>query len=191
MERTSIEPGHKPMTYRHKVFISYHHENDQSRRNIFELRFRKFGVVIPNAVGMNDINPYLPEETIRKKIRDEYLRNTSVTVVLIGNQTWQRKHVDWEISSSIRNTELNPRSGLLGLLLPARADYRSGLYDPGTVPPRLYDNDQCGYAVMADWTEDPDELQALVHQAWLNKRNYEPDNSYPLFRKNRSAAAWT
>lgn len=179
------------MTYRHKVFISYHHANDQSRRNIFELRFRKFGVVIPNAVGMNDIDPSLPEETIRKKIRDEYLRKTSVTVVLIGQQTWQRKHVDWEISSSIRNTELNPRSGLLGLLLPARADYRSGQYDAGTVPPRLYDNHQCGYAVMADWTEDPDELQALVHQAWLNKGNYEPDNSYPLFRKNKSALSWT
>jgi len=174
------------------VFISYHHANDQSYRNIFQYRFgNRFGAVIPGAVGLNDIDPNLPEETIRKKIRDEYLRDTSVTVVLIGDETWKRKHVDWEISSSIRNTVLNPRSGLLGLLLPSRRDHGTGRYDPGSVPPRLYDNDQCGYAVMADWTEDPDELQGLVHRAWLNKKSVDPDNSYPLFRKNKSAASWT
>ncbi len=180
------------MTYCHRVFISYHHANDQSYRNIFQFRFgNRYGAVIPNAVGMNDIEPNLPAETIRRRIRDDYLRDTSVTVVLIGHQTWQRKHVDWEISSSIRNTALNPRSGLLGLLLPARDDHGSGQFDPGTVPPRLYGNAACGYAVMADWTEDPEELQALVHQAWLNKKSFEPDNSYPLFRKNKSAASWT
>ena len=59
----------------HRVFISYHHANDQSYRNIFQYRFgNRFGAVIPGAVGLNDIDPNLPEETIRKKIRDEYLQ---------------------------------------------------------------------------------------------------------------------
>lgn len=179
------------MADRHRVFISYHHGNDQNYRNIFQYRFgNKFGAVVPGAVGINDIDPSLPDETIRRKIRDEYLRDTSVTVVLIGEETWRRKHVDWEISSSLRHTELKPRSGLLGLLLPSRHDYGTDEYDPGTIPPRLHDNIACEYAIIADWTNDPEELQRLVHRAWLNKKTIEPDSSYPLFRKNKHAVAW-
>jgi hypothetical protein len=179
------------MTYRHRVFISYHHQNDQSYRNIFQLKFgNRFGVIVSGAVGPNDIDPTLPHGTIRRKIRDEYLRDTSVTVVLVGVQTWQRRHVDWEISSSLRNTKLKPRSGLLGLLLPSREDHRTGGYVAGTVPPRLHDNVERGYAVVADWTEDHRKMQDLVHQAWLNKKRVEPTNARPLFRYNKSAAAW-
>ena len=35
---------------------------------------------------------------MRQKIRDEYIRDATVAIVLIGPRTWQRKHVDWEHS---------------------------------------------------------------------------------------------
>ena len=143
------------------------------------------------SVQLGDINESLNPETIRRRIRDEYLRDTSVTVVLIGTQTWQRKHVDWEISSSIRNTEFNPRSGLLGLLLPNHPAYDSGRYDPGTIPPRLYDNTKSGYAILAQWTNDPDDMQSLIHDAYLKKRNTEPTNARMLFQRNRSGPRWS
>ena len=101
------------MSNRHKVFVSYHHVLDESHKKIFELRFgNAFGAIVPGSVQIGDIDPNLPTETIRQKVRDEYLRDTSVTVVLIGAETWQRKHIDWEIGSSIRDTKANPRSGL-------------------------------------------------------------------------------
>lgn len=179
------------MPRRHKVFLSYHHANDQSYKNIFELRFgNKFNRLISGSVRVGDIDPSLSDNRIRQKIRDEYLRDTSVTVVLIGTQTWQRKHVDWEISSSIRNTRLNPRAGLLGIFLPTHPSYGNNSYDHRTIPPRLYDNVDCEYAILADWSNDPDRVQELVRSAYLRKRSKLPDNSRDLFRRNRSGAKW-
>lgn len=180
------------MGTRHAVFVSYHHENDENYKNIFELRFgNRFDVVVPGSVTLGDIDPQLMTETIRQKIRDEYLRSTSVTVVLVGTNTWQRKHVDWEISSSIRATKRNPRSGLLGLLLPSHPSYKQPAYAKGLVPPRLHDNVACGYAAIYDWSEDPAVVQQRVHEAYLRKSRVNPDNSRDLFRKNRSAPRWS
>lgn len=60
--------------------------------------------MISKSVRIGDIDPNLATDTIRQKIRDEYLRGSTVTVVLVGPETWQRKHVDWEIGASIRHT---------------------------------------------------------------------------------------
>jgi hypothetical protein len=178
------------MAYIHKIFLSYHHENDQSYKNIFELRFRnRFGRIITRSVQIGDISPSSSDETIRTRIRDDYLRDSSVTIVLVGTQTWQRKHVDWEISSSLRDTELKPRSALLGILLPQylRA---YGKYSPYVTPPRLHHNIACEYAPCYPWSDDPDEVQAWIHEAYLRKKRIEPTNAYPLFKKNRQGDRW-
>ncbi|QKK07296.1 MAG: TIR domain-containing protein [Planctomycetota bacterium] len=180
------------MTQRHKVFVSYHHANDEARKTIFELRFgNHFGILVRGSVSLGDIDPQLRTETIRQRIRDEYLRDSSVTVVLIGTQTWQRKHVDWEISSSIRKTATNPRSGLLGIFLPTHPAYGKPKYDPHTIPPRLHDNVDCGFAVLSDWTENAEAMQTLIHDAYLRKSRVDPDTSRPLFRNNRSGDRWS
>lgn len=180
------------MSQRHKVFVSYHHANDENYKNIFEYRFgNRFGILVRGSVQLGDIDETLQTDTIRRRIRDEYLRDTSVTVVLIGTETWKRKHVDWEISASIRQTEFSPRSGLLGLFLPSHPSYGKQRVDSYTIPPRLYDNVACEYAILAHWTNDADEMQALIHKAYLNKRNVQPTNARPLFGKNRSGDRWT
>jgi len=71
------------------------------------------GIRIIKYVQIGYINENLSADRIRQIIRDEYLRDSTVTFVLVGAQTWQRKHFDWELSSSIRNTQHNLRSGLL------------------------------------------------------------------------------
>ena len=104
---------------RHKVFVSYHHSRDQAYRNRFDYLFGHISdVVVLRSVQIGDLDPSLRTETLRQKIRDEYLRDSTVTVVLVGADTWKRKHVDWEIGASIRHTQYNPRSGLLGIILP-------------------------------------------------------------------------
>lgn len=180
------------MSNRHKVFVSYHHALDENYKKIFELRFgNAFGAIVPGSVQVGDIDPNLPTDTIRQKIRDEYLRDTSVTVVLIGAETWQRKHVDWEIGSSIRDTKSNPRSGLLGILLPAYPRPSPGKYNPYTIPPRLNDNIQCGFASIHTWSEDAAAVQRWIHDAYLRKGRINPVNSRDFFGKNRTGNAWS
>ena len=144
------------------------------------------------SVGEGDVDPNLKTDTIRQKIRDEYLRDSTVTVVLIGSETWKRKHVDWEIGSSIRHTEYNPRSGLLGIVLPT---YRGpnedmGKYNPYTIPPRLYDNIVCGFAQIYNWSENPNDVQSRIHEAFVQRNKVLPNNSYPPFKNNRSGERW-
>ncbi|CAH0535393.1 hypothetical protein VST7929_02966 [Vibrio stylophorae] len=176
---------------RHKVFVSYHHANDQGYRNHFEEMFaNQFNIMVSKSVQIGDIDPYLSTDRIRQKIRDEYLRDSTVTVVLIGSQTWQRKHVDWEISSSIRQTQFNPRSGLIGILLPTYPRANSNHYDKNTIPPRLYDNIQCGFAKIYNWSNDASLVQSWIHEAFQRRNKEIPDNSYPSFSNNRSGERW-
>ena len=120
---------------------------------------------------IGDIDEYEAPEYIRQVVRDDYLRDTTVTVVLIGSDTWRRRYVDWEIGSSVRQSEHNPCSGLVGILLPSyqppeqsqlhTAAYRNAAnnhhrkYFEKTVPPRLADNVKCGFAKIYEWSDDP------------------------------------
>lgn len=185
------------MGERHGVFISYHDGRrqpgggDYAYKEEFERLFHHHAqAIISRAVQPGDIDDTLPAQTIRQKIRDEYLRDSSVTVVLVGARTWQRKHVDWEIGSSIRDTELNPRSGLLGILLPSYPDLHDDRYTIYTIPPRLWDNVECGYATMHHWTTDPTLLQSWIHEAFLRRKTHQPNNGRTPFAQNRTGPRW-
>ena len=77
-----------------KVFISYHHRNDQDyKEHILGLNNQnKF--FIDESVDTRDISDDLSDEAIRQKIRDDYLKETTVTILLVGVDTSKRKHVD-------------------------------------------------------------------------------------------------
>jgi hypothetical protein len=62
---------------RHKVFISYHHHNDQNHKDKFVKLFDDYyNIFIDGSVDDGDIDDNLPTETIRQEIRDNYLRDT-------------------------------------------------------------------------------------------------------------------
>lgn len=179
-------------SHRHRVFVSYYHAEDQDYRNRFEGLFSDIhNIMVSASVAIGDIDPDLNTETIRQKIRDKYLRDSTVTVVLVGAHTWQRKFVDWEIGSSLRQTQYNTRSGLLGILLPTHPNYRRGTYTRGIIPPRLYDNIKCGYAKLYNWSEHPYTVQSWIHEAFKRRHeNPPPDNSRDSFKYNRSGERW-
>lgn len=175
----------------HKVFVSYHHENDQAYRDAFERMFSLLsGVFISKSVQIGEISPLLATDTVRSKIRDEYLHDSTVTIILIGTSTWQRKHVDWEISSSIRSTKLSSRSGLIGILLPTHQSFFTSGYDPGIVPPRLVDNQKCGFANIYNWTTNCSNVRHWIQVALDRRLTVEPDNSYPHFVNNKFGQRW-
>ena len=178
-------------TFRHKVFVSYHHANDQYYREQFENLFTNtYDIMVSKSVQIGKIDPNLKTETIRQKIRDEYLRDTTVTVVLIGTETWKRKHVDWEIAASIRNTQFNPRSGLIGIFLPTYPLSSDNKFNHCTIPPRLYDNWECDFAKLYNWNTNPRIVQQWIHEAFNRRKTINPDNSYPNFVNNRTSNGW-
>ena len=103
----------------HKVFISYHHDNDQVYKNGLIEMGRKFGIFIDRSVDDGDISEYLSDEAIRERIRDEYLRDSTVTILLAGTETKWRKHIDWELYSSMFDGLRNKKSGILVVNLPS------------------------------------------------------------------------
>ena len=176
---------------RHKVFVSFHHGNDWHYRHAFELIFaRSYNIFISASVQIGEIDPSTPAEAARTLIRQKYLQDSTVTVVLVGSQTWQRKHVDWEIGSSIRATMLNSRSGLLGILLPTYPRLLLSTYDKYTIPPRLSDNAERGYAKIYNWSDNPIEVGSWIHEAFERRNKVEPNNSYPNFINNRFSTSW-
>ena len=106
------------MSDKHKVFTSYHHTNDQSYKE-FLLRFNeRYGIFIDRSVDTGDIDESLSDQVIREKIRDDYLQDSTVTMLLLGQETKNRKHIDWELYSSMIDGKVNKRSGIIVINLP-------------------------------------------------------------------------
>ena len=173
---------------RHKVFVSFYHA-DQAYKDWF---IRNMGDdIVDKSVGDGDIDDNKPTDTIRERIRDNFIADATVTVVLVGQCTWQRKHVDWEIGSSLRDTKKNSRCGLLGILIPGHPNYSASTYNPRLIPPRLADNsrgDDC-YAHIYSWTNDTSRVRAWIHTAF-ERRSVKPppDNSRKQYKYNRSGS---
>lgn len=177
---------------RHKVFISYYHEDDQDYKDRLVQAFDRRA--IDKSVSPGDIHdPSLPLDEIRRRIRDDHIADATVTIVLIGPCTWQRKHVDWEISASLIDRPNNQRCGLVGLLLPTHPDHPRSPEErnPRLIPQRLAriigGND--AFAVMYDWPRNGLARKILprVHAAHLRRNETPwPDNGLAMFADNRS-----
>ena len=103
----------------HKVFISYHHRNDQQyKRKLLALN-EAYKIFIDKSIHTGDISDDLNSQTIRRIIRDKYLRDSTVTIVLVGTETQWRKHIDWELYSSMIDGTVNKKSGIIVVNLPS------------------------------------------------------------------------
>ena len=103
---------------KHKVFISYHHANDQDYKEALLELNDTYDLFMDASVDTGDIDDDLDDQSIREVIRDEYLQDSTVTILLVGTGTKKRKHVDWEIYSSMYDGKVNKKSGVLVINLP-------------------------------------------------------------------------
>lgn len=103
----------------HKVFISYHHANDQYYKEELLRLNQAYPMFIDGSVDTGDISDDLDDQAIRQKIRDEYLSDTTVTILLVGTETKNRKHVDWELYSSMFDGKVNKKSAVIVITLPS------------------------------------------------------------------------
>lgn len=107
----------------HKVFVSYHHDRDQNYKDSLINFGTKNSIFVDRSVDPGDIPDEAGDERIRRIIRDRYLRDSTVTIVLVGKETKHRKHVDWEIHSSMYDGAVSKRSGIVVINLPGTSDY--------------------------------------------------------------------
>lgn len=165
---------------KHKLFISYYHRDDEYYRDRFEELFGD--LFINKSVQYGDIDSDLSTEYIKRLIRENYISDTSVVVVLVGKNTYCRKHVDWEISAGLRNN-----AGLIGLALPSHSSYKKDTYSKNDVPERLVDNLKTKYASFYDWTENRSHIVKWIEKAFENKSKMKDDkiNSRKQMKNNR------
>ena len=197
----------------HKVFISHHHRNDQSYKESLSRFGEENGIFLDRSVDTGDISDELIDERIREKIRDEYLRDTTVTILLVGTETWRRKHIDWEIYSSMFDGPINKKSGVLVINLPSKnndnawsahgADEKAIVY-PGWgnwqiwsrraefeekfpyMPSRIIDNLVSGAKIsVVEWERlDVQRLRFLVDVTFAHRGSCEYDLRAPMRRRN-------
>ncbi len=197
----------------HRVFISYHHGSDASYKDALLAHNILRPMFIDGSVDTGDIDENLPDQSIREIIRDRYLRDTTVTLVLVGTQTRGRKHVDWEIFSSMIDGSVNKKSGVIAILLPSATtgiysahDGERDLYPDVTnwtpvttlsdassrypyLPDRLLDNIVAGDARVSvtEWRRidgNPEILEALIEVAHRDRASCKYELSRQMRRAN-------
>lgn len=151
---------------RRTVFISYYH-GDQNAVNSFVRDFSD--VFIPKTVGVKegdfDFDSTNPQYIMRR-IREEKLQESTVTIVLIGECTHSRRYVDWEIKASLQQGSTLP-NGLIAINLPMFGT--QGLQ----LPDRLNDNvlrdssgNNIGYARYYRYPRTSSELRTWIEDAY-------------------------
>src|SRR2546428_11478441 len=94
-----------------KVFISYHHHGDQAYKNALSLYCHDYELLEDNSIDRLIDTDDL--KYVEREIREDYIKGASVTIVLCGALTYQRKFVDWEIYATLLK-----KAGLVALQLP-------------------------------------------------------------------------
>ena len=145
---------------RHKTFITYHHDDQEEVENFIDEFDYYRDVFITRGLGMgmpNDvvINSY-DTEYVMRRIREDFLKDSTVTIVLTGRCTWARQYVDWEIQASLRHGEMTTPNGVLGIVLPSAGS------NP-TAPERL------------SWN-----LPGVIREQSYSRWHWYPGNDYQL-----------
>lgn len=158
----------------HKCFVSYHHANDQKRADHLRDVYGANNTIIDRS--LKDAYDDKTDDEILELIRKNHLKDSTVTIVLIGSETANRKWVDWEIYSSLRPYGDRSRNGLLGIYLPTA----------GETPARLQDNIDSGYAVTMKWENISWQLESKIEQAFQNRNKIDLVRNSRLRRKRNS-----
>ncbi|MGW5040181.1 TIR domain-containing protein [Streptomyces parvulus] len=170
---------------RRKCFISYHHDDEAEVRDFIRSFDHIQDTFIARGIGAGmpgDVLNSTSRDYIMRRVREAYLRDSTVTIVMVGRCTWARRYVDWEIASTLRDDARNARSGLMGIVLPS-ADRAP------RAPARLADNIGSGHSQgYARWYRYPGSARSLsemIEEAYRARSTTKPDNSRLLFSNNR------
>ncbi len=156
------------MSVRHKVFLTYHHDDQKEVDNFVATFADERNVFIARALGVSmeqDIIDSNDTDYVMRRIRELYLKDSTVTIIMIGKCTKARRYVDWEIQSSLRSGQTVTPNGLLGIKLPS---YKKGTGYPDRLNKNLKQDDtqaDC-YARVKDYPSRKDTLANDIDDAF-------------------------
>lgn len=176
-----------------RCFISYHHA-DQAEVSAFVRTFHhEQGAFTGRGLGLveamsNDIIDSNDTDYVMRRIRELYLKGSSVTLVMLGNCTWSRRYVDWEIQASLRQDRDITPNGLLAIKLPS-------CRDTSPFPERLSANLLGHDNTYARWIGYPNDTATLVEaiEAAYQRRYTNARwivNARERFSNNRPCTVW-
>jgi len=173
---------------RHKTFVSYHHDDEDEVDDFINFFDHDHDIFISRGIGASmpgDVINSDNDDYIKRRIRALYLADSTVTLVMIGAQTWGRKFVDWEIAASLRNTATSNRNGLVAITLPSVSNF-----DNKKLPDRLADNvnGANGYARWMKYPSSTSDLAKIIDDAYDRRtsRSALATNSRALRTRNAS-----
>jgi hypothetical protein len=107
----------------HKCFISFKTEDEAYKKSIQDdLKIDMIDKSLNEAIDSDD------EDYIMRKIREDYLSDTTVTIFLIGEHSaensWfqDQSFIKRELQASLYNGQDNTKNGILGIVLPNMYD---------------------------------------------------------------------
>lgn len=199
---------------KHKVFISYYHKDDQCYKDkLLELN-KEYNIFDNYSVPENDVDDNgKTRESIRKIVRDKYIKDATVLVLLCGKNTRRRKFIDWELHAAMYHTKKNPKMGILVINLPTieQCEHASDENDKILIddncanwvslteqqeyeeafpylPLRIMDNISKGIPIsVVNWSKIIDNhkvLNALIHHAFARRKCTVYKNNRQLKPKN-------
>lgn len=147
-----------------KVFISYHRADTKYRHKVEN--------ILKNA----DIDYYaVPEDVNFDGKYHQYIKDTilngmkdcDVLLCIVGEETYSRPHVDWELHEALKGG-INTRRGILAVMLEKRGDSKNDI-DYDTFPNRLQDNED--YIVIEQYASLQDKIVDALNEALDNSWN--------------------
>lgn len=167
---------------KHKVFISFYHADDQRYKDYIDKYLS--ANIINKSVCDGEYDPDDSDEYVKRLIREDKVSDSSVVIVLVGPNTKNRKHVDWEIYAGLRES-IHGVSGLVGILLP-EIPLKDNKYDLEHLPKRLADNVKSGYADVYTWNYAINNFSYIIEKAFNARlsRHDMKDNSREQMKRN-------
>lgn len=107
----------------HKCFISFKTQDEEYKKKIQdELDVDMIDKSLNEAIDSED------EDYVMRKIREDYLSDSTVTIHLIGNYSAEddssqnQNYIKRELQASLYNGKNNTKNGILGVVLPTMYD---------------------------------------------------------------------
>lgn len=160
-----------------KCFLSYHAE-DKAEVDKFCSDFE--GDFIRRGSDMDeDIIDSTDSDYVMRRIREKFLKDSTVTIVLIGACTWARRYIDWETQASLRKPADGSPNGLVAIQLNSS----------GRMPPeRVKLNRESGYAKFYKYPSSSAELNVMIEEAFEARTKFADKivNPREKFKNNRT-----
>lgn len=169
----------------HKTYLS-HHPDDQSQVGQFLEQFdylNNLAIHRPQGELEQDIEREDNKHKLIHKMRQRYLKDSTVTLLLLGPCTYTQRSVDLELLASLHHgqdvmadpdEDILP-NGLVAVMLPHYQE--NGFPDRLNENLRVSETQPIPYAKVIPYPDDKATLAAAIKEAYTRRQTLLPNNT--------------